>query len=317
MTARKLFRAGLTLAGVAALTTAVLAAPTQAATTSATGTSAACELNAGAITAAGAQTYDMVSGTPPVKSQIFNPVHGVYQPGKVRVASGFVREPNAIGADIYGYVLQGDSLYSSAFEVVDTGEVDPAYPPTLRRVGGGWSNYTAFEVSNYEVVKDAVVERATAYGLRKDGTLFRWNMYTKPPGAPWRKTGSAPGFGSVKSMALIGKTATYDTFLANLSGGALYTIRIPASTPMKPIVTKIRPSGWSGFEKLIATKCGASGTLLLGIDKDTKSGYTYAISHANGAATVIQNLGKVDTTFPDAVNFRWGYIYRNDPLNGG
>jgi hypothetical protein len=38
--------------------------------------------------------------------------------------------------------------------------------------------------------------------------------------------------------------------------------------------------------------------VLLGIDKDTGTGYLYAVSHANGAATVIKGLGKVPTTFP-------------------
>ncbi|GAA3569159.1 hypothetical protein [Kribbella ginsengisoli] len=311
MTGRRLFRTGLALAGAAALTTAALAAPTQAATTSTTGTTEACVMTTGAITAAGAQSISFVRGTPPVKSHWLD-TNGLFQPGKVRVTAQFVREPNAIGADIYGDVIEGDSLYSVAFGVGDHGELDPDWPPARRRVGGGWSTYRALEVSEYEVVKDRVY-RSTAYGLRNDGTLFRWNTSD----GSWRRTGSAPGFGSVKSMALIGKTATSDTFLANLSGGALYTIKIPLSTPMKPVVTKVRPSGWGGFEKLIADKCGNSGTLLLAIDNDTKSGYTYAMSHANGAATVIQNLGKVNSTFPDAVNFRWANIPRGDPLNGG
>ena len=34
-------------------------------------------------------------------------------------------------------------------------------------------------------------------------------------------------------------------------------------------------------------------TLLLGIDKDTRTAYLYAVGHANGAATVIKGLGTV------------------------
>jgi hypothetical protein len=86
---------------------------------------------------------------------------------------------------------------------------------------------------------------------------------------------------------------------------------------MKPVVKQVRAKTWQGFEALVASKCGNYGTLLLGIDKDTKSGYTYAVSHANGTATVIQNLGKVKGTFPDAVNFRWGVVADLDPLTGG
>jgi hypothetical protein len=234
----------------------------------------------------------------------------VFQPGKVRVSSYFISEPNIAGLDISGYVIQGDSLYWRSYSQDGTGEIDPSMPNSLTRVGGGWTNFKALETSAYVA---GSTQRHAAYGLRTDGTLFRWNN----AGASWRSTGSAAGFTSVKSMALIGKTATYDTFLANLSGGALYTIKIPATTPMKPIVTKVRSSGWGGFEKLIANKCGVSGTLLLGIDNDTKSGYTYAVSHANGTATVIQNLGKVKGTFPDAVNFRWGVVADLDPLTGG
>jgi hypothetical protein len=45
--------------------------------------------------------------------------------------------------------------------------------------------------------------------------------------------------------------------------------------------------------------------LLLGIDKDTRNGYLYAVSHANGTATVIKGLGKVPTTFTDKTYFRY------------
>jgi hypothetical protein len=115
-------------------------------------------------------------------------------------------------------------------------------------------------------------------------------------------------------MALISKTRTYDTFLVNTRGGALYTVRIPTTSPMKPVVKVVRTATWQAFETLLAVKCGLSGTLLLGIDKDTKAGYLYAVGHANGLSTVIKGLGKVQGTFPDPVNFRWRFDF--DPLNG-
>jgi hypothetical protein len=115
-------------------------------------------------------------------------------------------------------------------------------------------------------------------------------------------------------MALISQTATYDTFLANTRGGALYTIRLPRTSAMKPVVKRVRDSTWQGFDALIAEKCGQYGTLLLGIDKDTQSGYLYAVGHANGTATVIQGLGKVPATFPDPVNFRHVTGPRTAPL---
>jgi hypothetical protein len=70
------------------------------------------------------------------------------------------------------------------------------------------------------------------------------------------------------------------------------------------VVTKVRTSTWQVFETLIAEKCGVQSTLLLGIDKDTKTGYLYAVSHAKGAATVIQGLGKVPATFAESSYFR-------------
>jgi hypothetical protein len=115
-------------------------------------------------------------------------------------------------------------------------------------------------------------------------------------------------------MALISKTRTYDTFLANTRGGALYTIRISTAVPPTFVVKLVRRATWQAFEKLIAVKCGLYGTLLLGIDKDTNAGYLYAVGHGNGLSTVIQGLGKVQGTFPDPVDFRWRFVF--DPLNG-
>ena len=74
-------------------------------------------------------------------------------------------------------------------------------------------------------------------------------------------------------MALISKSKTYDTFLANTRGGALYTIHIPMTAPMKPVVKLVRRSTWQGFEAMLAQNCG-KGTALVGIDKDTRSGST-------------------------------------------
>ncbi len=150
------------------------------------------------------------------------------------------------------------------------------------------------------------------YGLRKDGVLVRWHRQDNG----WRSTGSYPGFGAVKTMTLISKQPTYDTFLATTKGGALYTIRIPVTSPMKPVVKQVRTRTWQAFETLTASKCGQYGTLLLGIDKDTKTGFLYAVGHANGTSTVIKGLGQVSTTFPDPVDFRWSPPSFSDALNG-
>jgi hypothetical protein len=149
------------------------------------------------------------------------------------------------------------------------------------------------------------------YSLRANGTLTRWD---DKGGFGWTNPRSAGGFAAVKTMTLISQTATYDSFLAITRGGALYTIRLPLTSAMKPIVKKVRDSTWQAFDTLIAEKCGQYGTLLLGIDKDTQSGYLYAVGHANGTATVIQGLGKVPATFADPVNFRHVTDPRAAPL---
>jgi hypothetical protein len=288
------------LAGTVALTAAAFVPTAHAAPQSAT---EACWTSLGSVDPAGAQTAATVTAGKPPTMKGSGPVdEPVFPPGQVRLSSTWVTEPNVAGFDRSGYVVRGDALYRYFYNR-NVG-VD-----NVTRIGGGWSNFTAFEVSSFE---DSVrkISHFMAYGLRSDGTLFRWNGGFK------RSPQSAPGFSSVKSMALISKTATYDTFLANTRGGALYTIRIPITSPMKPIVTRVRTSTWQGFEALIADKCGNYGTVLLGIDKDTNSGYLYAVGHANGTATVINGLGKVDGTFANAPYYRWGVVPYLDPLNG-
>ncbi len=288
------------LAGTVALTAAAFVPTAHAVPQAAT---EACWVSLGSVDPAGAQTGASVTAGKPPTMKGPSPVdEPVFPPGQVRLSSTWVTEPNVAGFDRSGYVVRGDALYRYFYNR-NVGE------DIVSRIGGGWSNFTAFEVSSFD---DSArkISHFMAYGLRSDGTLFRWN------GGFGRAAQSVPGFSSVKSMALISKTATYDTFLANTRGGALYTIRIPITSPLKPIVTRVRTSTWQGFEALVANKCGNYGTVLLGIDKDTNSGYLYAVGHANGTATVINALGKVDGTFPNAPYYRWGVVPYLDPLNG-
>ncbi len=210
-----------------------------------------------------------------------------------------------------GWAVIGSGMYFVRYRAFANGAIDPAEPPILRRSGGGWDRFTAFENSTYWYNQTVVGEQR--YGLRDDGTLVRWSVGDV---GSWDAAGSAAGFSAVKTMALISKTATYDTFLATTHGGALYTIHIPHAMPMKPVVKKVRSSTWQGFETLVAAKCGQYGTLLLAIDKDTKAGYLYAVGHANGTATVIQSRGKVPYSFADPVYYRWATSLTSDHLNG-
>ncbi|MEU4606376.1 hypothetical protein AB0F43_25585 [Kribbella sp. NPDC023972] len=154
-----------------------------------------------------------------------------------------------------------------------------------------------------------------AYALRDDGVLFRWFIQPVNGQPVWKAAGSFAGFSAVKAVALISRTSTYDTLLVNTRGGALYTVRVPLSSPMKPIVKIVRSATWQGFETLNVNRCGQYGSLLLGIDKHTRSGYLYAVAHANGTSTVIKGLGKVPATFADQVNYRWS-SYDDDPPFG-
>jgi hypothetical protein len=292
------------IAGVAALTAAAFVPTAQAADTTSGAASEACRIGVGSVAPSGVQTGATVTaGTPPTMTTPGADGPSVFPAGQVRLSSTFEAEPNVAGVDRSGYMVQGDALYYRAYNF--NAGIDET-----SRIGGGWANFTAFEVSHFEQ-PNSKIWHWMAYGLRNDGTLFRWTV-----GSGWRSAGSAPGFAAVKSMVLISKTPTYDTFLANTRGGALYTIRIPITSPMKPIVTPVRTKTWQGFETMIASKCGNYGTLLLGIDKDTGSGYGYAVGHANGTSTVINALGKVSGTFPDPVYFRWGVVWYLDPLTG-
>ena len=288
---------------------AVLLALTPAAAQATGGaTSEACKVWQGSVTADGGhRRSDVRATTPP--TTVNRLVNGVYEPGQVRLSARQVDEPAPQGAQRGGYVVIGDALYWSVYVADTNGSV--VDQPVLRRIGGGWSSFGLLEVSQYQAPYPGKIHREAAYALRNDGVLYRWRI----DNGTWHAAGSYAGFASVKSMALIAKTPTYDTFLANTRGGALYTIRIPAGSA-KPIVTPVRTRTWQGFETLSAMACGRNSTLLLGIDKDTKTAYLYAVGHANGASTPIKSLGKVSGSFEDPVYFRWAPIPEFDVANG-
>jgi hypothetical protein len=272
----------------------------------------ACSARIGSVTAQGEHVIRGLKATNPPSLNAGSPAVKLYAPGVVRLSSHFEDYPTTGGTQRYGYVVIGDSLYISGYDLDGIGGLLPG-SQTLTRIGGGWSNFTQLDWASFDKpVGSGITPRTELYALRKDGVLFRWHRTS----AGWRSTGSYPGFAAVKSMAVISKTQTYDTFIANTRGGALYTVRIPTTSPMKPIVRPVRTSTWQGFETLIAEACGQYGTLLLGIEKDTGNGYAYAVGHAGGTATVINGLGKVNGSLTDPLHFRLSVVSFYDWLNG-
>ncbi|WBQ02732.1 hypothetical protein [Kribbella sp. CA-293567] len=271
-----------------------------AAPTSSAASTAACQLQSGSVTAGGDHTARVITaGSPPTVLEKRR-YTDIFPDGQVRLSGLVAHDPvvDQFGGGYHGHVVMGAGLYRSFYLLTEAGEVDRSQALN-DRIGGGWGEVTFLD-SSYPKNPDPFA-LAHHYSLRADGTITRWDQR----GSGWLNPRTASGFSAVKTMALISQTATYDTFLANTRGGALYTIRLPKTSPLKPVVKKLRGTTWQGFDALIAERCGQYGTLLLGIDKDTKSGYLYAVGHANGTATVIQGLGKVPAIFADAVNFRY------------
>ncbi|MFF0270986.1 hypothetical protein [Kribbella sp. NPDC004536] len=276
--------AKLAIAVGAAMTAAALV-PVPAHARQATG---ACSMTLGTVTVQGDHKFRTIRATSPV--QAGTPSVGpkaLFPVDQVRLASSVGWEPDPpSGMAKSGYVRIVNDLYRFRYVTdLSTGQLDPeSYVKT--RIGGGWIHQTYFEQS-----------QGRTYAL-EGNVITRWT--------DWRNKATYSGFSAVKTMTLISQTRTYDTFLANTRGGALYTIRIPSSGA--PVVKKVRTSTWQTFETLIAERCGTQSTLLLAIDKDTRNAYLYAVSHANGTATVIKGLGKVGDQLvapEDKVYFRY------------
>lgn len=303
--------AGLLAAGsIAAGANGATTTNTSGTTTAASSAAKACGISAGSVTAAGDHRIQSFLATKPItRTENRVVAQGIHPAGQPRLTSRWEYAPAEEGGSVSheAVIALGNVLYDSGYLVPRGGGTPYKYQTVI---GGGWGPFTAVEHSEYTVAGRQL--RVTDYGLRSDGTLFRWNVTSTDGKKVRHPSGSASGFGAVKSMALFSQTATYDTFLVNLRGGGLYTVRIPTTSPMKPIVKKVRTSTWQGFETMLTARCGNYGSLLLGIDKDTGSGYLYAVGHATGASTVIQGLGKVPGTFTDPVNFTW-HSY-SDPL---
>jgi hypothetical protein len=257
-------------------------------TTAAQAATAACGVAVGAVNAAGtAGGYDITATKPPTVAGLAQ-----YKLFGVRASSTWYLESSGSTDAYYGMILQGSNLYAAATIYKGT-----ATTPTVRatKLGTGWSGFNQITDSNYVYGAN---QHYFLYGLHANGSLYRYKVSTAP-----KAFGSAPGFSSVKAMTLIAETPTYDTLLVTTRGGALYTVRVPVTAPMKPIVKQVRASGFGSYESLVAQRCGATSTLLTAFDHDTNLGTVFAVGRATGPTTAIKSYGSLKATFGAKVNF--------------
>ncbi|WP_427885083.1 hypothetical protein ACQHIV_23155 [Kribbella sp. GL6] len=253
-------------------------------------TTAACTMTVGSVTAGGDIGYSTITAGSPISAKQSTGVH-MFTPGITKLSTTWVRNPKSSGGDLAsGEVMLNTNLYSAWYGTDKTGRPISGFSNSDKNYQG----YTYDE--NVSDRSDGVVDYT--YRLRSDGALYRLQWHWTD--FPYTTNTRFDGFSAVKTMALISATPTYDTFLANTRGGALYTIHIPHAAGKQPIVKKIRTSTWQTFESLVAQRCGAQSTLLTAIDKDTGTAYLYAVSHG---ATVIKGLGKVPGTYKDPVYY--------------
>jgi hypothetical protein len=257
-------------------------------TTAAEAATAACGVSVGAVNAIGtAGGYDITATRPPTVAALDQ-----YKLFGVRASSTWYLESDGSNDAFYGMILQAGNLYAAVTKYTGT-----ATTPTVRatKLGSGWSGFNQITDSNYVY---GARQHYFLYGLHTNGSLYRYTVASAP-----RAYGSAPGFSSVKAITLIAETPTYDTLLVNTRGGALYTVRVPVTAPMKPIVTQVRATGFGSYESLVAQRCGASSTLLTAFDTDTNLGTVFAVGRTTGPTTPIKSYGSFKATFGAKVNF--------------
>lgn len=301
----RLWRAGV--AGTLLATVVVVPGSAQGAA------AAACTMSLGAVRSDGRVTDQLVTASSPPTSSVPKMGPQIFNPPRVLRASGSMTvEPiRPSGQEVReAWQVEGRDLLHTWYRVDAQGNLMDLGVTTAVVKG----EFRYFETSRYREGVSPLYARTNQYALRSDGMLMRWAMDEHN----WilTQTGAAPGYASFRTMALISQTRTYDTFLGTTRSGALYTVRIPLTSPMKPVLTQVRQSTWQNFETLVAERCGQSGTLLLAIDTNTSSGSLYAVGHAKGAATAIQYLGRISIS-GNVANFRLtGRPWATTPLFG-
>lgn len=141
----QMFRKTVGLASAAVLALglgAAAASSAQAKPAAESGTTAACALRLGSVTANGAFTSRMINATAPITVGGVRGTAGVFPAGQVQHISTVSGELLGAGGETRtGLTVMGGALYSSSFTVDTESQLDPHYPHTNLRIGGGWANY--------------------------------------------------------------------------------------------------------------------------------------------------------------------------------
>ncbi|WP_427884868.1 hypothetical protein ACQHIV_22045 [Kribbella sp. GL6] len=245
----------------------------------------ACVTTVVSPTAAGGVDAVDVTASRPVTSDPYEQIKFV----GVRTSATWYAAANATGSQFYfyGLFLQGGNLYRHTTYLSNT------KPPvaTYKRIGSGWTSFKTIATSNYSV---GTPRHAYLYGLNTNGSLYRYSMV----GTGFKSLGPIPGFKGFKTMTVLSETATYDTLLMTTNAGALWTAHIPVAAGAKPVMKLIRSSGWSQYESLVVYTCGTrGGSLVVGVDHNTKTADLYGMSKANGSKTAFLNYGRIPGTF--------------------
>jgi hypothetical protein len=289
---------------------ATAAVPTTAA--GASGTSAACVLAVGSFNAQWGQNKQIVTATTPPTVGPALSTSNIYQsPFGIGVTPTTFSETPMTGARMarVGKIVMGGYLYDSSAIVRSDGSLVRG-SNVLKRYGGGWGSLRFLVQARYKATAASKPSRTTLYAQDASGRFGRWTDL----GTGFRNTGYVGGLSTMKAFALIATTATYDMFLVNNRAGGLYTLKIPTTSPLKPVATPVRTSSWQSFEKMIAAPCG-TGSVVLAIDRDNGGYWLYTVGHANGTKTVIKGLGRSTLSWGDFDHFRFAPAY--DPLSGG
>lgn len=152
------------------------------------------------------------------------------------------------------------------------------------------------------VTASSLLPKTYFYALHDNGYLHRYLVTSGTEARPvFTGAGRVAGFGTVRGMTLIGRTAQYDALLANTTTGRLILVTIPTTTVMTATTTTIRASTWQVFDHLAIGNCSTPGggtvTTLIGVNSATGEAYAYRMGFVTGAGTPIQSLGRLAGTW--------------------